>query len=251
MWEYDADENRFGTPEALMLLPYCTGGCIDSMEGLLFESSTTTPYHFLNQAELSPAPSDPMVGLPYGGLDVPLGIEHLQLLGVRYFMAFSPTVVQAARADPSLTLVATTGPWRSDYNGRRAHDDLGHLRGADSAPVVAPLDLEPAVLTGVGPGQATLARRSRPTWYDDPSRWDVELAAGGPAGLAAGDGRGRRAPAATPGAHRPRSADVVETDRHHQLPRRPGRAPRSSSRSPTSPTGRRPGRPARGGSRPT
>ena len=66
MWEYSASENRFGTPEALMLLPYETNGCIDSMEGLLFESSATTPYHFLNQAELSAGPSEPEVGLPYG-----------------------------------------------------------------------------------------------------------------------------------------------------------------------------------------
>ena len=43
MWEYSDSENRFGTPEALMLLPYWTNGCIDSMEGLLFESSATTP----------------------------------------------------------------------------------------------------------------------------------------------------------------------------------------------------------------
>ena len=64
MWEYSPSENRFGTPEALMLLPYWTNGCIDSMEGLLFESSATTPYHFLNQAELSAAPSEPEVGLP-------------------------------------------------------------------------------------------------------------------------------------------------------------------------------------------
>ena len=70
MWEYSASENRFGTPEALMLLPYWTNGCIDSMEGLLFESSTTTPYHFIDQAELSEGPSDPEVGLPYGPVDV-------------------------------------------------------------------------------------------------------------------------------------------------------------------------------------
>ena len=41
---------------ALMLLPYWTDGCIGSMEGLYFESSATTPYHFLNQSELSEAP---------------------------------------------------------------------------------------------------------------------------------------------------------------------------------------------------
>ena len=73
MWEYSASENRFGTPEALMLLPFETNGCIDSMEGLLFESSATTPYHFLNQAELSAGPSEPEVGLPYGALNVTLG----------------------------------------------------------------------------------------------------------------------------------------------------------------------------------
>ena len=43
MWEYDPSLNRFGTTESLMLLPYWTNGCIDSMEGLLFESSSTTP----------------------------------------------------------------------------------------------------------------------------------------------------------------------------------------------------------------
>ena len=100
MWEYSASENRFGTPEALMLLPYWTNGCVDSMEGLLFESSATTPYHFLNQAELSAGPSEPEVGLPYGPLDVPLGVQHLQLLGVKYFMAETPTVEAAGERRP-------------------------------------------------------------------------------------------------------------------------------------------------------
>ena len=117
MWEYSDTENRFGTPEALMLLPYWTSGCIDSMEGLLFESSTTTPYHFINQAELSAGPSEPEVGLPYGPIDVTLGVQHLQLLGVKYFMAETPTVEKKADADPSLKLVATTGPWPYTYNG--------------------------------------------------------------------------------------------------------------------------------------
>ena len=43
MWEYNSNLNRFGTPMALMLLPNYTDGCIDSMEGLLFESATSTP----------------------------------------------------------------------------------------------------------------------------------------------------------------------------------------------------------------
>jgi hypothetical protein len=178
MWEYNADQNRFGTPEALMLLPYFTGGCIDSMEGLLFESSTTTPYHFLNQSELSDTPSDPMVGLPYGGLDIPLGIEHLQLLGVRYFMAFSPAVVEAALADPSLTLVASTGPWKSVY-GAGVVTTTWDVFEVHSSSLVTPLADEPAVLTGVGAGQGTWLPVST-AWYDDPKAWRVELAADGP-----------------------------------------------------------------------
>ena len=62
MWEYNSNEGRFGSPEALMLLPYWTNNCVDSEEGLFFESSPTTPYHFLDQAELSVGPSNPQVG---------------------------------------------------------------------------------------------------------------------------------------------------------------------------------------------
>ena len=157
MWEYSASENRFGTPEALMLLPYWTNGCIDSMEGLLFESSATTPYHFLNQAELSAGPSEPEVGLPYGPLDVTLGVQHLQLLGVKYFMAESPTVEAQANADPALKLVAKTGPWTYDYNGVVTHTtwDIYEVR---DAPLVTPLHNDPVVLSGVKPACVAAAR---------------------------------------------------------------------------------------------
>ena len=51
-WEYEKEINRYGTPMALMLLPHWTDGCIGSMEGLFFEASATTPFHFLTQVEL-------------------------------------------------------------------------------------------------------------------------------------------------------------------------------------------------------
>jgi hypothetical protein len=188
MWEYSASENRFGTPEALMLLPYWTDGCIDSMEGLLFESSATTPYHFMNQAELSAGPSEPMVGLPYGPLDVTLGVQHLQLLGVKYFMAETPTVEAEANADPALRLVAKTGPWTYDYNGVDTHTTWDIYVVRDST-LVTPLHNEPNVMSGVkaacGCGGATLVPTDwlSPSlaWYDDPQKWDVELAQSGPA----------------------------------------------------------------------
>ncbi|HEY6474674.1 MAG TPA: hypothetical protein VIY26_17395 [Acidimicrobiales bacterium] len=178
MWEYSDSENRFGTPEALMLLPYWTSGCIDSMEGLLFESSATTPYHFINQAELSEGPSEPEVGLPYGPVDVTLGVQHLQLLGVKYFMAETPEVEQQASADPSLQLVAKTGPWTYSYNGVLTHTTW-EIYVVKSSSLVTPLSADPAVLSGVNPAPKGWLSQSL-AWYDNPSRWKVELAQGGP-----------------------------------------------------------------------
>ena len=179
MWEYSASENRFGTPEALMLLPYETNGCIDSMEGLLFESSTTTPYHFLNQAELSAGPSEPEVGLPYGPLDVTLGVEHLQQLGVKYFMAETTEVEQEAAVDPELQLVAKSGPWTYDYSGALTHTTWDIYLIKDS-PLVTPLANDPVVLSGVTPGPSSWLGNSTHegpalSWYTNPSKWGVEL----------------------------------------------------------------------------
>jgi len=182
MWEYNSNLNRFGTPMALMLLPYYTNNCVQSLEGLLFESSTTTPWHFINQAELSVGPSEAMVssttGIQYGSLDVALGVQHLQLLGVKYFMASSPSVQAQADADPALTLVASTGPWSTAYSGGTTLTTWKIYVVHDSA-LVAPLTEQPDVLTGVGAAQGSWLPQAQ-RWYADPARWTQELTAGGP-----------------------------------------------------------------------
>lgn len=192
MWEYNANLNRFGTPMALMLLPYWTNNCIDSMEGLLFESASSTPYHFINQSELSAQPSDAMVGLDYGSPNVALGVEHLQLLGVRYFMASSPTIEQQADADSALTLIASSGPWNTPYQGSVVTTTWKVYLVHDSS-MVTPLSEQPTVLTGVRAAQGSQSQltSSQPLttgawlpvaqrWYDDPAAWAHELVAGGP-----------------------------------------------------------------------
>ncbi len=178
MWEYDPSLNRFGTTEALMLLPYFTNGCIDSEEGLLFESASTTPFHFIDQNELSPNPSDAVVGLPYGGLDIPLGIQHLQQLGVRYLLSSSTTVQDAVAKDPAATLIGSTGPWSTTYDGESLDTTWKVYRIADSQ-LVVPLANRPVVWTGVGAAQSSWLTPSV-DWYDDPSRWNVVPAADGP-----------------------------------------------------------------------
>jgi hypothetical protein len=176
MWEYDADLDRFGTPMALMLLPFATDGCIGSMEGLYFESAGTTPYHFLNSSELSAAPSNPQRGLPYATLDVANGVDHLQLMGVRYYMAFSPEAVRQAETEPDLTLAATSGTWRI-------------YEVADSA-LVEPLDAEPVVLADV-PDKGEGWQDAAVEWYMDFSAHDVFVAASGPSSWASVE-RGER-----------------------------------------------------------
>ena len=112
LWEYEIGRlGSYGTPMSPMLLPYWTDGCIGSMEGLYFEASATTPYHFLMQSELSSAPSRSQRDLPYRELDVAAGVDHLQRMGVRYYLAFSDTALQQARAQPDLSEIATSGPW--------------------------------------------------------------------------------------------------------------------------------------------
>jgi hypothetical protein len=183
MWEYEAEEDRFGTPMALMLLPKWTNGCIGSMEGLFFESSATVPYHFLNQSELSVAPSDAMRDLPYKGLNVADGIAHLRMLGVRYYMAISPETQAQARVTPGVHLIDTTSkPYDVTYTvsgvskveSRRW--EIFEIDGSDS---VAPLSYEPAVMTGA-PTTARGWINLSVAWYQDPSRWAVPLAASGP-----------------------------------------------------------------------
>jgi len=178
MWQYDPSLGRFGTTMALMLLPFWSDGCIGSMEGLLFESSATTPYHFINQSELSINPSEPQVGLDYSALNVVAGIQHLQLLGVRYFMASSPQVEAAAAADPQLQQIASTGPWTSTDAGSTTTTTWTIFRILNSPEVVG-LANEPAVETGIKPGQNSWLAPSE-AWYNDPTKWSVELAQSGP-----------------------------------------------------------------------
>jgi len=166
MWEYENDRlNTYGTPMAPMLLPFWTNGCIGSMEGLYFEASATTPYHFLNQRALSDKCSCAQRDLPYGtGLDLDLGIRQLQQMGVRYYFAFSPAAVAAADAHPDLTPVDRSDPWRAYL-----------VAGSE---LVVPLANRPAVLRDVEPGMAWVGPASK--WWQDPERWDVLLAEDGP-----------------------------------------------------------------------
>ncbi len=182
MWEYEPELDRFGTPMALMLLPYWTDGCIDSMEGLFFESAASTPYHFLNQSEMSARPSRPQRDLPYSELNVAEGVRHLQEIGVRYYMAVSTAAVAQADQVPDLTLVAETKPWVATINENgtsSAQTRAWKIYVVKRSALVEPLTYLPAVMTKVPKGGRKWQDAAVQAYTSTGTR-DVLYAASGP-----------------------------------------------------------------------
>ncbi|HTW07183.1 MAG TPA: hypothetical protein VME46_06725 [Acidimicrobiales bacterium] len=190
MWEYNSSMNNYGTPDALTILPYWTNGCIGSMEGLYYEASATTPFHFINQSELSLQPSDPMVGLTYASAPgspqaVDLGIQHLQMLGVKYYMAINTQLQTAANADPNVKLIDRFGPFSVNY-GTNSGGPNGTVKQywdlylVKDAPRVRPLANQPVVMDGLRNTSQPKWLEVMQNWYLNPSDWDVYVAAEGP-----------------------------------------------------------------------
>jgi len=177
MWEYNPSLNRFGTPESLMLLPYWTNNCIGSQEGLFFESSPTVPYHFLIQSEVSVEPSEPQAGLPYAGLNLKLGVAHLRMLGVRYLMTSSPSVTTQADGLGGLTKLTSIGPFPGEGSGVTSTTWSIYLIRA--SPTVVGLTHLPVVVPGIDASVQSW-QDANVSWFLNPKRWAVPLAASGP-----------------------------------------------------------------------
>ena len=111
-WEGNSELNKYGTPMAPMLFPYWTEGTHPSMEGLYFESSVTTPFHFLNASELASAPSNPIPGLAYHTGDIDRGAVHMRLFNVSYYVAYTDRAKERADRHPDFTFVEDSPPFR-------------------------------------------------------------------------------------------------------------------------------------------
>lgn len=185
-WEYEANQDRFGTPMALMLLPKYTNNCIDSQEGLLFESSATTPYHFLNQSLLSVGPSRAQVGLNYQPTDVHEGALKLQLMGVKYYLVSDPSLVAQAEVEPLLREVAASVPY-AQTNGTSL---TWHVFEVADVALVAPLSQLPVVVKDLAKGGATWKTAST-NWYDRATVATTPLVGSGPPSWPRGDALGR------------------------------------------------------------
>jgi hypothetical protein len=160
MWEANSEMNKYGTPMSLMLFPFWSEGHA-SMEGLFFESSLTTPFHFLNAAEVSNRPSNPVRGLNYHTMNFDRGVKHLAVYDVSYYVSFTEEGTEAA-LEFGLPVLAVAEPWT--------------IFGLPDSDLVDVATYEPVVWAGEGDFfDAALE------WYDDVDNLDVWLVEDGPA----------------------------------------------------------------------
>ena len=140
LWEPSSTIGRYGTPLALMMLPYWTDGRISSMEGLYYESSATTPlplprrgHAHAHAVERGARAAVPHVGRLQPRCAVPPTARCPLLRGdARHAAAGGEPTRRSARSRPCPT--STSGPplgWKI-------------YEVADS-PVVAPLRYQPVV----------------------------------------------------------------------------------------------------------
>jgi hypothetical protein len=104
----------------------------------------------------------------YPNFDVALGVQQLQLMGVRYYMAASPETVRQASENPNLTevTIGSAGPWR--------------VFMVEDSELVQPLTHEPVVYSNVEENQKSWLSPAV-EFFNNPDQWNVLRAASGPA----------------------------------------------------------------------
>ena len=159
MWEGGGSIDAYGSSLAMMMLPYFTHGHTTSMEGLYYESSGTTPYHFMAVSTLEGPgnASNPVRGLDYRDIsDFDLGVEYLRMLGVRYYLAYSSAGAAKADANTGLRKVATV----PDTDGKPPQGWA--IYEVADVPLVQPLPASPSSrrASTVAPSRSASATRA-------------------------------------------------------------------------------------------
>ena len=147
------------------------------MEGVYFEASATTPYHFeAVSALVAPGQnSNPVRGIPYRDQQsFDIGIDYLQAMGVNYFIAHTPTTKAKADAEPRLTKIGSS----PDFDG--ADPQGWSIYRVSDAPLVEGLAYEPVVADGVAPDPDGWEQKIAVPWWWFPEQLDKPIVASGP-----------------------------------------------------------------------
>ncbi len=182
-WEGNSEWNQFGTPMSPMLIPYWTEDSHESMEGLYFESSLTTPFHFINSSEMSFSASNPIPGLSYNNFQLERGLKHLAIYGVSYYVNITPEAGEEADSIDAMTKIATTGPF-----GIYALPETQLVEAAQFVPSVYEVP-ERGLLAALIGSETVTGPDGEPLpsfhdmsleWYDDVDNLDRWIVAEGP-----------------------------------------------------------------------
>ena len=103
MWEPNSDLNKYGTPMVLMTIPMFTDH--QSVEGLYFDTSITTPLNYLTVSGLAERPSNPVGGLTYINGEFDKGFRLMEDLGVDYFIAYTSSIKDKANKDENFNFL--------------------------------------------------------------------------------------------------------------------------------------------------
>ena len=109
MWEPNSDLNKYGTPMVLMTIPMFTNH--ESVEGLYFDSSITTPFHFVTVSGVAESPSNPVGGLSYINGDFDRGVRYMKELGVDYFISYTDSITDKAIMSDELENLFQSSPF--------------------------------------------------------------------------------------------------------------------------------------------
>ena len=198
LYEYeDAKLGSYGTTLSPMLLPYWTRGCLQSFEGVYFESSATMAWHWMTSALVTTpltnnadgskkysGPSNPQRDLPYPTYDLVRGVEKMKASGVRYYLSITDASRTAAEGMPDkFRKVAEVGKCTpagvappKDSDGKSC-STFFEVSGSQ---LVSSLVEEPQVVTGIDQDQYGGWLDMQIEWYTNPTPYPATIAWRGP-----------------------------------------------------------------------
>lgn len=109
VYEHSPDHNAAGTPRVFESLPLFSGR--STLEGLYMQSTTTSPFVFYMQSELSKVTSAPLPDYTYTSFNLKEGIKHLKMFNVKDYIVISDTVKSAVKQSPEFELKASYPPY--------------------------------------------------------------------------------------------------------------------------------------------
>lgn len=110
VFEHNQKTGDAGSPRVFEMLPYYSGR--STLEGLYMQSSTSSPFVYYIQSELSQTASAPFSQYYYSRPDPDRAAAHLRLFNVSQVIAVSDNIANALDSSPDYVLTISIPPYR-------------------------------------------------------------------------------------------------------------------------------------------